>query len=83
MKLTQTLISILYLVALGYLGLYLYGLFMGAYSPGQMAGFSIVAAILGVVCAVHAIRVHRAMRDPKTHQELARKARALTERRGF
>ena len=83
MRYGQTIAAALYLAALGYLGLYFYGLFMGAYSPSQLVGFTVVAIGLGAVCAIHALRVHRAMRDPETHRELVRKVRHYRERRGF
>ena len=79
----QTIAAALYLAALGYLGLYFFGLAMGAYSPGQLVGFTIVAVVLGALCAIHALRVRRAMREPKTHRELVRNVRQYRERRGF
>jgi uncharacterized membrane protein len=48
-----------WLIALGYLGLYAFGLFMGAFSPGEMLVFTVAAAVVVVAFAIHSVRTRR------------------------
>jgi hypothetical protein len=77
--------NLLLLGALGYLGLYLYGLLMGVFSPGELIGFTIVAAAFAAIYLFHAINVHRAIadREDPRHDELMRQSQHLREKRGF
>ncbi len=45
-----------WLLALGYLGFYVYGLLMGVFSPSQMLGFSVAAARSGSLENAGALR---------------------------
>ncbi len=71
-----------WLLALGYLGFYFYGLLMGVFSPGQMLGFSVAAAILAALFIVHSVRLRNAMREGD-RGELVRGVHRYRERRGF
>jgi hypothetical protein len=77
--------NLLLLGALGYLGLYLYGFFMGVFSPGELIGFTIVALVFAAIYVFHAINVHRAIadRDDPRHDDLMRQSQHLREKRGF
>jgi hypothetical protein len=46
------------LVAGAYLGLYLFGLVMDVFAPGEMIGFTIGAGVAAAVIAAHAIAAH-------------------------
>ena len=65
----------------GIIGLYMFGLVMGVFAPGELLGWTILVAVLAVLFAFHIRREHRALqaREPETMHALA-KAR---ERRGF
>lgn len=54
----------------------------GVFSPGELIGFAIIAA---VVFGVHAVRVHGAVKhvDDPLHEEIAQAAHEHRERRGF
>jgi hypothetical protein len=71
------------LAALGYLGFYVYGLVMGVFSPFELVGFTIVAAVCAAAFVVHAVRIRRAMRTPGEHEAIMRQAHVYRERRGF
>ncbi len=72
MKLLDNLGRVLLLVALAYLGFYVYGLIMGVFSPGEMIGFTVGAVACVIAGVVHGIRIRRAMKGPDrariTHQ---------------
>jgi hypothetical protein len=46
----------------GVLGLYLFGLFLGIYSPLQLGALSIVCLVLLVMFAIHEVRLRRELR---------------------
>jgi hypothetical protein len=71
-----------WLLALGYLGFYVFGLVMGLFSPIEMLGFTIAAAVIAVSFTVHAIRVSHAIRD-HADDEMMRGIHQYRERRGF
>ena len=73
-----------WLAALAYLGLYAYGLFMGAFSPGEVAGFTLLAAAITLAYIAHVVRYKRdTARYGVRHDEAARKLRRGRETRGF
>lgn len=65
----------------GVLALYAFGLVMGVFDPGQLLGWTIVAAILAVLVVWHSHKVRVAIkeRDP----ELMRSLNKAREKRGF
>lgn len=71
------------LVALGYLGFYVYGLIMGVFSPIELLGFTILAVVFAAAYIVHALRLRRAMKTAGQHEALMREAHVYRERRGF
>lgn len=71
------------LVALGYLGFYVYGLVMGVFSPLELFGFTILAAVFAAAFVVHLVRIRRAMKTPGQHEAIMREAHVFRERRGF
>lgn len=79
--------AVLSLAGLAYLGFWVYGLVMGVFEIDEMIGFSIVAATIVALFAVHAIRARGAMRDGKdvdvADEELERASRHQREVRGF
>ena len=81
MNVVRRLTIVFWLLALGYLGFYVYALVMGV-SPGEVAGFTVAAVILAVTFAVHARRLRHAMRE-HGHEELMRGVHRYRERRGF
>jgi hypothetical protein len=56
--------KVVLLVALAYLGFYIYGLVLGVFSPGEMLGFTAVAVACGAAGIVHGIRIRRALAGP-------------------
>jgi hypothetical protein len=74
---------LLLLGGLAYLGLYVYGLVMGAFDPLELIGFTAVA--VGVVAAyvIHVIRINLSMHDPEQRREQTREMSRQRERRGF
>ena len=80
----QTLVIGAWLIALGYLGLYLYGLFLGVFSPGELIGFTLLAIAIAVAFAVHVVRYRWEMaRFGGADDPLTRKVRRGRETRGF
>jgi hypothetical protein len=73
---------ILLLAALGYLGFYVYGLIMGVFSPGEMLGFTVVAAVCVISAIVHAVRFKRAMNGPD-RERITRELQKFRETRGW
>jgi hypothetical protein len=71
------------LAGLGYLGFYVYGLVMGAFSPFELLGFTILAGLCLAAFVAYTVRLRRAMRTPGEHEALMRQAHVLRERRGF
>lgn len=85
MKLFQGLSSLFWLAVLGFLALYVYGLVMGAFSPGELIGFTALAIAATVGLAIHQLRVRHAMeaRDDPAHNDVARRMHSRRESRGF
>jgi hypothetical protein len=81
MNLAKRLTTLFWVLALAYLGFYGYFLVMGV-SPGELAGFTVVAAIIVVMFVIHVRRVRRTMREHGDEEEL-QKAHRYRERRGF
>ena len=71
------------LAGLAYLGFYTYGVVLGVFSPFELIGFTVVAAICLTAFVVHSVRYRRAMRTPGQHEALMRKAHVYREHRGF
>ena len=65
----------------GIIALYLFGLVMGVFSPGELLGWTIVATVLALLVGWHSHKVHMAIkeRDP----ELMRSLNEAREKRGF
>lgn len=80
-----TILMVVQLGALGYLVLYGFGLVMGAYSPGELIGFTLVGATALALLLVVGYRRHRALADESDaeHAELMREAHDMREKRGF
>jgi TRAP-type C4-dicarboxylate transport system permease large subunit len=78
-----TLSRLTLLVALGYLGFYVYGIVMGVFSPLEMFGFTIIAVLCVAAFVIHAVRYQRALKDPQKHDDIMREAHVYRERRGF
>jgi hypothetical protein len=83
MALRQSLSRLALLAALGYLGFYVYGVILGVFSPFELFGFTILAAVFAAAFVIHLIRFRRAMKTPGAHEELMREAHVYRERRGF
>ncbi len=65
----------------GVIGLYLFGLLMGAFSPGQLWAWTALVIVLGVLSVRHSITVRRALREGDP--ELRRAEGRARESRGF
>jgi H+/Cl- antiporter ClcA len=78
-----TLTRLALLAALAYLGFYVYGIVMGVFSPLEMVGFTIIAAICLAASIIHSVRLRRALKDPQQHDAIMREAHVYRERRGF
>jgi uncharacterized membrane protein YfcA len=68
-------------LAAGVVILYLFGWMLGAFSPDELLGWTIVAAVLALLLGWHAHKVRTAVdkRDP----ELMRSLNEAREKRGF
>jgi membrane protein DedA with SNARE-associated domain len=71
------------LAGLGYLGFYVYGVIMGVFSPIELIGFTIVAAVCLAAFVAYTLQLRVAMRTPGRHEALMRQAHVYRERRGF
>ncbi|MHC4411138.1 MAG: hypothetical protein ACYS0F_19280 [Planctomycetota bacterium] len=65
----------------GIIALYAFGLVMGAFSPDQLIGWTIVAAVLALLVGWHSHKVHVAMRE--RDPDLMRTLNQAREKRGF
>ncbi len=83
-SLRRTLRVLVPLALLGYLGFYVYGIVLGAFSPGELIGFTILAVVFTAGLAAYALRLRRLPPEPVDPSSAqARAERALRERRGF
>ncbi|MGH2986306.1 MAG: hypothetical protein ACRDLO_06430 [Solirubrobacterales bacterium] len=75
----------LWLLALGYVGLYVYCAVIGFFSLDEMIGFGIVALVLAALFTARTVRVIYAVRDHDAprHEELMRALHRQRELRGF
>jgi len=85
MQVIGKLTVLMWLLALGYLGLYAYGATTGLFSPGEMAAFTVAAVVIAGLWLVHAVRVTHAMRQGEhpAHDEMLRNLHRFRETRGF
>lgn len=76
---------VLWLLALGYIGLYVYCAAIGFFSPDEMVGFGIVAVVLGVMFVIRTLRVIHTIRDRDApgHEATMRALHRQREQRGF
>jgi len=74
--------KVLLLVALAYLGFYVYGLVLGVFSPGEMLGFTAVAVACAAAGIVHGIRIRRAMAGPDRNR-ITHDLQPYREKRGW
>ena len=76
---------IFWLLALGYIGLYIYCAAIGFFSPGEMVGFGIVAAVLAVLFIIRTAWVVRTIRnrDAPGHEAIMKGVHRQRELRGF
>ncbi len=74
-----------WLLALGYIGLYIYCVAIGFFSPGEMVGFGIVAAVLAVLFVIRTMWVIHTIRDRDApgHEAVMRGLHRQREHRGF
>jgi hypothetical protein len=75
----------LWLLALGYVGLYVYCAVIGFFSLDEMIGFGIVALVLAALFTARTVRVIHAVRnhDAPRHDEMMRALHRQRELRGF
>ena len=80
-----TFAVVFWLLALGYIGLYIYCAAIGFFSPGEMVGFGIAAAVLAVLFLIRTLFVVRTIRDRDApgHEAVMRGLRRQREERGF
>ncbi len=82
MKMNTRVITILQLIALAYLGFYVWGLALSVFSPGELGILSVLAGVL-LVGLVVSIVVQVRTRSGAESTELKRTNAQLRERRGF
>ena len=77
--------TLFWILSLGYLGLYVYCVVIGFFSPGEMIALGVVALVLAAGSLWHAVRVARTMRDHDApgHDEMMRALHHHRELRGF
>ena len=83
-KVFEKLGTVVPLAILAYLGFYVYGLVMGAFSPGELIGFTIIAAgsTIGLFLYSTWKRRHADELESPTSPR-SRQRRSLRETRGF
>ena len=69
--------------ALAYLGFWVFGLIMGAYSFWQVPALTIIAGVMVLIAAYHAWRVRRSLKDPEVGPEIERDMHKQRTERGF
>jgi hypothetical protein len=74
---------VLWLLALGYLGFWVYGLVMSVFEPGQMIGFSVVALAIIAMLVVQVVRSRQSHAELIQDDEFAQASRHQREVRGF
>jgi hypothetical protein len=74
-----------WLLALGYVALYVYCAVIGFFDPDEMIGFGIVALVLAALFTARTVRVIHAVRnhDAPRHDEMMRALHRQRELRGF
>jgi membrane protein YdbS with pleckstrin-like domain len=82
METVGRLSNLFWALVVGAVALYAFFAVMGAISPVELVWLTVLVAVLGVLAAVHFIRVRRALRDHR-HDEMARALHGWRERRGF
>lgn len=84
-KMTDNIRLALLAGAFGYLALYGWGLVLGVFAPAELAIFTVVAVVVAVVLAVHAVRVRREMdvAEHPGHDQVVHQMHGIRERRGF
>jgi hypothetical protein len=81
---TRTRLSTWFILGISaYLGFYVFGLVMGAYSPGDVLYFTIPALIFVVMLIGTVIAFRRSGQRRADDDELSREARHWRETRGF
>ena len=71
------------LVGFAYLGFYVFGIVMGAFGPGEIPIFTVIAFVVVVAGVVHVLRAKKAVEDPDERHERMREQHDQRERRGF
>ena len=76
-RILATLLETFWVLVLALVGLFAFFLALGAFSPGQVAGLTVVIVVLALLWIAHAVREAR---HPDPHNPAVVRAR---ERRGF
>ena len=76
---------VLWMLGVGYVCLYAYFVVIGFFSPSEVVGLGIAAALIAAGFVVHMARVHYAMahHGHSAHAELMQAAHRQRELRGF
>jgi hypothetical protein len=74
--------NVFWTLAIGAVALYAFFVVLGAISLTHPVWLTILIGILGILAAVHLIRVRRALSDHR-HDAMARALHGWRERRGF
>jgi uncharacterized membrane protein len=82
MRLSRKTLTVLELLALAYLGFYVWGLAMSVFTPAGLGILSVVAVVLFVGVVVSAVVERRTQSDAQA-AELKRSTAQLRETRGF
>jgi len=80
---TGPLVRFAILACLAYLGFYVYGLVMGVFSPGEMVGFSSIAAGILITCGVYAMFLRREPVESEERRKMLHDLHEQQRRRGF
>jgi hypothetical protein len=72
-----------WLCAIGVVVLYVFFVTVATIPPGQVAGWTAVAAVLAALVAIHNLRVESELADPGGDPRLRRSLNRQRERRGF
>jgi hypothetical protein len=85
MDMRTWIVRVIWLALLAFMGFYIYGLVLGAFTPFELVGCTVLAVVIAVVFPFHLWRTKRAISDETdpSHEEITRTAQEQHERRGF
>jgi uncharacterized membrane protein len=76
-------LAFLWALCLGAVALFAFFAVMGGFAPGDVLWLTLIVAFLGVMFAIHQIRVGHELREHDENDPMVREVQRIRERRGF